>query len=110
MLSDLILEHNGKATANRVLDADIQKRETTVTAMGKIRGLEVSIIITYWNMPRSDNSHGPTTYYYGEGKGVISILGDSNETATVTEYGVGKSLGHKTVWRGSAIYRSTGNK
>ena len=45
MLSDLILEHNGKATSNRVLDEDIQSRETTVTAMGKVRGVDVSIII-----------------------------------------------------------------
>jgi hypothetical protein len=114
MLSDLILEHNGKATGNRVLDAGIQKRETTVTARGKVRGLlDVSIIITYWNMPRSVDDKGATTtstYYYGEGNGVISIIGDSNETttaATVTEYGVGKSLGQKVVWRGSAFYRTT---
>ena len=112
MLSDLILEHNGKTTDNRVLDAGIQKRETTVTARCKVRGLlDVSIIITYWNMPRSVDDKGAattSTYYYGEGNGVISIIGDSNETAaTVTEYGVGKSLGQKVVWRGSAFYRTT---
>ncbi|HEY6884074.1 MAG TPA: hypothetical protein VI278_08575, partial [Nitrososphaeraceae archaeon] len=114
MLSDLILEHNGKAVGNRVLDAGIQKRETTVTARGKVRGLlDVSIIITYWNMPRSVDDKGAattSTYYYGEGNGVISIIGDSNETTTaaiVTEYGVGKSLGQKVVWRGSAFYRTT---
>jgi hypothetical protein len=114
MLSDLILEHNGKATGNRVLDAGIQKRETTVTARGKVRGLlDVSINITYWNMPRSVDDKGAataSTYYYGEGNGVISIIGNSNETAaataTVTEYGVGKSLGQKVVWRGSAFYRT----
>ena len=113
MLSDLILEHNGKATGNRILDAGIQKRETTVTARGKIKGLlDVSIIITYWNMPTSGNDKGAatttSTYYYGEGKGIISIIGDSNEAAaTVTEYGVGKSLGQRVVWRGSAFYRTT---
>jgi hypothetical protein len=114
MLSDLILEHNGKATGNRVLDAGIQKRETTVTARGKVRGLlDVSIIITYWNMPTFGDDKGAgtaSTYYYGEGNGVISIIGNSNETAaataTVTEYGVGKSLGQKVVWRGSAFYRT----
>src|SRR5919205_409139 len=95
MLSDLILEHNGKAR-------------------GKIKGLlDVSIIITYWNMPTSGNDKGAatttSTYYYGEGKGIISIIGDSNEAAaaTVTEYGVGKSLGQRVVWRGSAFYRTT---
>jgi hypothetical protein len=73
----------------------------------------MSLIITYWNMPRSVDDKGAattSTYYYGEGKGIISIIGDSNETttaATVTEYGVGKSLGQKVVWRGSAFYRTT---
>ena len=65
-------------------------------------------------MPTSGNDKGAatttSTYYYGEGKGIISIIGNSNETttaATVTEYGVGKSLGQKVVWRGSAFYRTT---
>jgi hypothetical protein len=45
LLSDLILEHKGKAaTSNRVLNADIQKQETTVKARGKVRGsLNVSV-------------------------------------------------------------------
>ncbi len=74
MLSDLILEHKGNAARNRILNADIQKQETTVTARGKVRGsLDVSIIITYWNLPRSDksgNHHNDSTTlqcYYGEG-------------------------------------------
>lgn len=51
-------------------------------------------------MPRSVDDKGAattSTYYYGEGNGVISIIGDSNETtaAIVTEYGVGKSLGQR---------------
>jgi hypothetical protein len=32
MLSDLILEHVGMAINNRILNADIQKQETTVTS------------------------------------------------------------------------------
>jgi hypothetical protein len=61
-------------------------------------------------MPRSDNDNEiatPTHHYYGKGNGTISIIGDSKETATVTEYGVGKSLGQKTVWRGSAFCRTS---
>jgi hypothetical protein len=111
MLSDLILEHKGKTNSNRVLDADIQKQETTVTARGKVRGsLDVSIVITYWNMPRSidyDRTSNTARYYYGEGKGIISVIGEYHETATVTEYGVGRLLGQNTVWRGSAFYRMT---
>jgi hypothetical protein len=115
MLSDLILEHKGKTTSNRVLDADIQKIETTVTARGKVIGsLDVSIIITYWNMPRSimpvNNNHnesGTSQYYYGEGKGIILLTGEGydNQSISVAEYGIGKLTGSKTVWRGSAFYR-----
>jgi hypothetical protein len=80
MLSDLILEHKGKTTNNRVLDTDIQKQETTVTARGKVRGLlHVSIVITYWNMPRSidhDGVSNTTRYYYGEGKESYQLLGN----------------------------------
>jgi hypothetical protein len=117
MLSDLILKHKRNTISNRVLDVDIQKIETTVTTRGKIRGsLDVSIIITYWNMPRSsmpvNNNHneaGTSQYYYGEGKGIISFIGDGyyNESVTVAEYWIGKSLGHRTVWRGSAFYRTS---
>jgi hypothetical protein len=76
MLSDIILEQKGKANVNRVLDVDLQSRKTTVTAIGRVRGLDVSIIITYWNMPRSDDEATTPrqTYYYGEGKGIISSL------------------------------------
>jgi hypothetical protein len=35
MLSDLILEHKGKATSSIVLDADTKKIGTTVTAKVK---------------------------------------------------------------------------
>jgi hypothetical protein len=67
--------------------------------------LDVSIIITYWNMPTSGNDHDANSqYYYGEGKGIISLIGDGAETATVTEYGTGKSNGQKTIWRGSAFH------
>ena len=77
MLSDLILEHQGKAASTRILDAAIQKIETTVTAQGKVRGsFDVSIIITYWNMPISGNDKDPNLRdYYGEGKGIISLIG-----------------------------------
>jgi hypothetical protein len=100
----MISEHKRKANDNRLLDADIQRRETTVTARGKVRGLGVSII-TYWNMPRSDDDKATTpTYYYGEGKGININMEDSNDTATVPEYGIGNSLGQKT---GSAFYRTS---
>jgi hypothetical protein len=61
-------------------------------------------------MPRSidhDCTSNAARYYYGEGKGIISVIGEYHETATVTEYGVGRLLGQNTVWRGSAFYRTS---
>jgi hypothetical protein len=62
-------------------------------------------------MPRSVDNDNLTSssahYYYGEGKGIISIIGEYYETATVTEYGIGRLLGQNTVWRGSAFYRTS---
>lgn len=95
---------------------DIQKQETTVTARDKVKGsLDVSIIITYWNLPRSDkpgnhrNDSTTLQCYYGEGGGIISIHSDEYgiETVTVTEYGIWKLIGQKTIWRGSAFYRTS---
>jgi hypothetical protein len=62
-------------------------------------------------MPVNNNHNeaGTSQYYYGEGKGIISFIGDGyyNESVTVAEYWIGKSLGHRTVWRGSAFYRTS---
>jgi hypothetical protein len=60
-------------------------------------------------MPRHDDEAATPTpaYYYGEGNGFISIIEDINKSAIVTEYGVGESLGQKTVSRGSAFYSTS---
>jgi hypothetical protein len=109
MLSDLILEHNGKVTNNRILDSNTHKQEVTVIGRGIVKGLEISLIITYWNKPihGSTENKSPLIYYYGEGKGILSSIHDSKETATVTEYGIGRLIGQKTVWRGSAFYMTS---
>ena len=51
MLSDLLFEHKGKTTNSRILDSSVQKQEVTVVGKGKLKGLDVSLIITYWNKP-----------------------------------------------------------
>jgi hypothetical protein len=109
MLSDLILEHNGKVTNNRISDVNAQKQEVTVIGKGKMRGLEISLIITYWNMPIQvfTENKSQLTHYYGEGNGIISSMHDAKETATVTEYGIGRLIGQKSVWRGSAFYMTS---
>jgi hypothetical protein len=68
-------------------------------------------------VPRSDKSddrNESTTLqcYYGEGMGIISIPSDQYgiETITVAECGIGKLIGQKTVWRGSAFYRTSSSR
>lgn len=103
MLGDLILEHRGIASGLRVLDAALQKQETTVTAMGRIKGIEIGFLVTYWNIRRDDGT------LYGEGQGIISNNENSEPVATVTEHGIGKTVNNRIVWRGSAFYRTTIN-
>lgn len=109
MSSDLILEHKGKVTNNRILDSNTQKQEVTVIDRGIASGLEISLIITYWNRPIQGytENKSPLIYYYGEGNGIISTMDDSKETAIVAEHGIGRLIGQKTVWRGSAFYKTS---
>ena len=111
MLSDLLFEHKGKTTNSRILDSSVQKQEVTVVGKGKLKGLDVSLIITYWNKPtqKISENRSPSWHYYGEGNGIISNMKDSTETAIVTEYGFGRLIGQKTVWRGSAFYKTSSN-
>ena len=103
MLGELILEHRGIASGVRVLDAALQKREITVTAKGSIKGIEIHFLITYWNMQRDDGT------LYGEGQGIISNKENREHVATVSEFGIGKTVDIGTVWRGSAFYRPMKN-
>lgn len=106
MLSALILEPKGTVTNNRILDSNAQKQEVTVIGRGITKGLEISLMITYWNKPIQGNMENKSQlmYYYCEGNGIISTMDDSKETAIIIEYGIGRMIGHKTVWRGFAFY------
>jgi hypothetical protein len=55
--------------------------------------------MNYWNIQCSER------LYYGEGKGEI-ISKESGDKVKVTEYGVGRVHGQKSMWRGSAFYQS----
>jgi hypothetical protein len=63
MLGEKIGELIGKIISQRVLDVDCgMKMEATVTANGKIKNIDVSSVITYWNIREPDGR------LYGEGK------------------------------------------
>jgi hypothetical protein len=103
MLGELMLEHTGTSSNLRVLDAALQKREITVMGRGKIKEIEIDLLVTYCNIRRDDGT------LYGEGQGIVSKKENKEAVAIVNEYGVGRTMNNKVVWRGVAFYRTTTN-
>ena len=76
MLGDLIYEHIGKATGQRVLDVSPPRVETSFSATGTLKGgITVSEMGTYWIEARFRG------ILYGEGQGII-MTNDGTEVAT----------------------------
>jgi hypothetical protein len=76
----------------------LNKKEITVIADGKVKGMAVAIVVTYWNIKRADGT------YCGEGQGIITPKerrngGADGQSLTVYEYGVGKDSGQTTLWK-----------
>lgn len=100
MLGELIGETQGKRTARRVLSTDGGfKVEVSFEEDGKMLGIEVNNIGTYWAASRADGS------LYGEGQGVL--LTHEGEMATWKGQGVGKFVGGGAVSYRGALYYST---
>jgi hypothetical protein len=100
MLGELIGELRGKRTGRRVLSTTPGFRvEVSFEDSGKLLGIEVNEIVSYWSEVRPDGS------LYGEGQGV-SITKDG-ETATFKGQGVGKFVGGGAVSYRGAVYYST---
>jgi hypothetical protein len=100
MLGELIGELRGKRTARRVLSADGGfKVEVAFESAGKVLGIDVNEIATYWSASRPDGS------LYGEGQAVV--IGADGSTATWKGQGVGRfGEGGAVSYRG-AVYYST---
>ena len=73
MLGDLIYEHKGKATGQRVRDVS-PGHSFSATGTLKVR-ITVSEMGTYWSEARSPG------ILYGEGQGIIMTI-DGTEVAT----------------------------
>jgi len=104
MLGEKIGELSGKIASQRVLDVTSGvKMETTVNATGKISGIDVSSIITYWNIRK------PHECLYGEGQGILMTNGEV--VASSKSQGIGKLTEAGNVrWIGSIFYNSSSNK
>jgi len=99
LLGDLIYEHKGKITGQRVLDAEGPKMETTFSGSAKYRGTDGTEIGTYRSVYR------PEGVLYGEGQGVITTM--DGEIATWTGSGIGRFTGQgKIRFHGPLFYRT----
>ena len=102
MLGNLIYEETGKITGTRVLNAEENKIENSVTGEGKCKDIDTIGIGTYWSISVDKN------VVYGEGQGIITAK-ESGETATIRGYGIGRfSDSGKMTMRGTNFYKSSG--
>ena len=101
MLGDKIGEAAGKVTSRRVLPnlGGGPKLETSFESSGRLVGVEVSEIGTYWSVVRADGS------LYGEGQGVL--MGKGGEAATWVGQGVGALKPDGIVSYRGAVYYQT---
>ena len=100
MLGELIGELRGKRTGRRVLSTTPGfKVEVSFEDSGKLLGIEVNEIVTYWAEVRPDGS------LYGEGQGIVTT--QDGDMATLKGQGVGKFVGGGAVSYRGAVYYST---
>jgi len=104
MLGEQIGESRGKRTGRKVLGTEGGfKVEVSLETTGKLLGIEVNEIATYWSESRSDGS------LFGEGQGVI--IGLDGSQAIWKGMGAGKFVGGGAVsYRGAIFYSSTSPK
>jgi hypothetical protein len=104
MLGEQIYEARGKRTGRRVLSVEGGfKVEVSFEGTGKLLGVDVNEIGTYWSASRPDGS------LYGEGQEVA--LAQDGTAATWKGAGVGKFVGAGAVsYRGAVYYSSTSPK
>jgi hypothetical protein len=97
-------QEHGHIIGQRVLDAEGPKIESTFSAEGTYRTIEVTDLGTYCTIPR------PGGALYGQGQGLLTTR--DGQFATWTAQGLGRFITPRTIWfRGSAFYHtdSTGS-
>ena len=103
MLGEQLGEGRGKRTGRRVLSVDGGfKVEVAFESKGKLLGVDITEIGTYWSESRPDGS------MYGEGQGLM--MTQDGEVATWKGGGVGKFVDGGAVSYRGAIYFSTASQ
>jgi hypothetical protein len=105
MLGEEVGQEKGRITSQKVLGVEPPKMEVSFSGEGKYRGVDGTVIVTYWSALRSDGTMS------GEGQGMV-MSKDGREMATFTGRGVGRFVGPgKVRFVGSVFYNtmSTGS-
>lgn len=104
MLGEIIGDLRGRRTGRRVLSVDNGfKVEVAFESTGKVLGIDVMEVGTYWSEARPDGS------LYGEGHGVV--IGADGNNATWKGQGVGRFVeGGAVSYRGAVYYTSASPK
>jgi hypothetical protein len=100
MLGELIGEMEGKVSSQRVFDVKGPTMETSVTASGRLRGVQVIETLTY---VANTSSKG---VLHGVGNGIITT--EEGDIATYTGEGIGRSDASGVLkWRGAVFFETS---
>jgi len=100
MLGELIGEMKGKVSSQRVIDVKGPTMETSVTASGRFRGVQVTETITYVANTMSKGA------LHGVGNGIITT--EEGDIATYTGEGIGKFETSGVLnWRGALFFETS---
>ncbi|HZS50096.1 MAG TPA: hypothetical protein VFA54_04495 [Bryobacterales bacterium] len=104
MLGEMLGESRGKRTGRRVLPMDGPgvKVEVAFEDSGKLLGIDMNNIGTYWSATRPDGT------LYGEGQGVIVTR--DGDMGTWKGAGIGQLKGGAVSYRGAIFYYSASPK
>jgi hypothetical protein len=104
MLGELIIEEQGKITAQKVLDDTGPKMEASFQVSGKVLGVEETNLGTFWSVLT------PAGVLYAEGRGVV--MTKDGEMVTWKGAGVGRFTGQGTAvsWRGAVYFQTPSQK
>ena len=101
MLGELIGEMEGKVSSQRVIDVKGPTMETSVTASGRFRGVQVTETLTY---VANTSSKG---VLHGVGNGIITTTEDG-DLATYTGEGIGRFDASGVLnWRGAIFFEAS---
>ena len=75
MLGEQLTELKGKEIGQRVLELEPMVMETTVSAKGTVKGVQVTVLLTFVGSPTDEAG-----VLHGKGKGLIMVVGGKTLT------------------------------